>query len=65
MYEQNVKLIRDLISRRESTYGILSFIEDTISSIRADLSPDTTLDSYSELGKMADALEDLSAKLHS
>ncbi|MCB1169429.1 MAG: hypothetical protein KDK25_03800 [Leptospiraceae bacterium] len=64
MYEQNIKLIRDLISRRESAYGILSFMEDTISSIRADLSPDTQLDSYPELEKMADALEELSGKLH-
>lgn len=63
MYEQNIQLIRDLISRRESAYGILSFMEDTISSIRAELSPDTHLEAYAELASMADALEGLTNRL--
>ncbi|MBR31648.1 MAG: hypothetical protein CMN77_10040 [Spirochaetaceae bacterium] len=63
MYEQNFKLIRDLIQRQEPVYGILSFIEDTIGAIRADLGPDSTTESYKHLEEIATALEQISREL--
>ncbi|MBI38850.1 MAG: hypothetical protein CMF59_04565 [Leptospiraceae bacterium] len=63
MYEQNFKLIRDLIDRREPVYGILSFIEDTIGAIRADLGPESNVESYRHLEEIASALESISREL--
>ncbi|MEQ8352111.1 MAG: hypothetical protein RH862_11545 [Leptospiraceae bacterium] len=63
MYEQNIKLIRDLIARQEPVYGILSFIEDTIGAIRSDLRSESSATSYQHLEQIAAALEGISQEL--
>ncbi|MCB1167209.1 MAG: hypothetical protein KDK37_14135 [Leptospiraceae bacterium] len=59
MYEQNLKLLHDLIQRREPIYGIMAFMEDTIEAMRADIGIDAHQAIYNDLEAMASALDSI------